>query len=84
VVSVVSSSRRFGGSDSNFWAAAPQAPSSPLPAAAALWLVADCCHAPVPLCRQQVDKKTVLENLDLVLLAVDEIVDRGCAAGSFF
>ncbi|KAI8468069.1 MAG: zeta-cop, subunit of COP-I complex [Monoraphidium minutum] len=29
------------------------------------------------LLRQQVDKKTVLENLDLVLLAVDEIVDRG-------
>jgi hypothetical protein len=27
--------------------------------------------------RQQVDKKTVLENLDLVLLAVDEIVDAG-------
>lgn len=24
-----------------------------------------------------VDKKTVLENLDLVLLAIDEIVDRG-------
>ncbi|GBF91367.1 hypothetical protein Rsub_04107 [Raphidocelis subcapitata] len=29
------------------------------------------------LLRQQVDKKTVLENLDLVLLAVDEIIDRG-------
>lgn len=29
------------------------------------------------LLRQQVDKKTVLENLDLVLLAADEIVDRG-------
>lgn len=29
------------------------------------------------LLRQQVDKKTVLENLDLVLLAVDEIVDAG-------
>jgi hypothetical protein len=33
--------------------------------------------APLPARRQQVDKKTVLENLDLVLLAVDEIVDRG-------
>ena len=31
------------------------------------------------LLRQQVDKKTVLENLDLVLLAIDEIIDRGCA-----
>jgi hypothetical protein len=29
------------------------------------------------LLRQQVDKKTVLENLDLVLLAIDEIADRG-------
>jgi len=29
------------------------------------------------LLRQQVDKKTVLENLDLVLLAIDEIVDAG-------
>lgn len=29
------------------------------------------------VCRQQVDKKTVLENLDLVLLAMDEIVDNG-------
>ena len=29
------------------------------------------------LCRQQVEKKTVLENLDLVLLAMDEIVDGG-------
>eukprot|EP00877_Chromochloris_zofingiensis_P001100 jgi/Chrzof1/10991/Cz05g19240.t1 len=26
---------------------------------------------------QQVDKKTVLENLDLVLLTIDEIVDGG-------
>lgn len=24
------------------------------------------------------EKKTVLENLDLVLLAMDEIVDKGC------
>lgn len=31
--------------------------------------------------RQQVDKKTVLENLDLVLLAIDEIVDRGWEGG---
>ncbi|KAG2431625.1 hypothetical protein HYH02_013318 [Chlamydomonas schloesseri] len=29
------------------------------------------------LLRQQVEKKTVLENLDLVLLAMDEIVDGG-------
>jgi hypothetical protein len=29
------------------------------------------------LLRGAVDKKTVLENLDLVLLALDEIVDRG-------
>jgi hypothetical protein len=27
--------------------------------------------------RQQVDKKTVLENLDLVLLVIDEVVDGG-------
>jgi hypothetical protein len=35
---------------------------------------ADMCIAP---CRQQVEKKTVLENLDLVLLAIDETVDGG-------
>ena len=29
------------------------------------------------LCRGAVEKKTVLENLDLVLLAMDEIVDKG-------
>ncbi|MEW5299355.1 MAG: hypothetical protein WDW38_004620 [Sanguina aurantia] len=29
------------------------------------------------LLRQQVEKKTVLENLDLVLLAIDEIIDGG-------
>jgi hypothetical protein len=29
-------------------------------------------------CRQQVEKKTALENLDLVLLAMDEIIDQGC------
>ena len=28
-------------------------------------------------CRQQVEKKTALENLDLVLLAMDETVDGG-------
>lgn len=28
-------------------------------------------------CRQQVEKKTVLENLDLALLAMDEIIDGG-------
>lgn len=31
------------------------------------------CH------RGGVEKKTVLENLDLVLLAMDETVDGGCA-----
>lgn len=30
--------------------------------------------------RGAVEKKTVLENLDLVLLAMDETVDKGCAA----
>jgi hypothetical protein len=30
-----------------------------------------------PWRRQQVDKKTVLENLDLLLLVMDEIVDGG-------
>ena len=29
--------------------------------------------------RGAVEKKTVLENLDLALLAIDEIIDRGCA-----
>lgn len=29
------------------------------------------------VCRGAVEKKTVLENLDLVLLAMDEIVDKG-------
>lgn len=27
--------------------------------------------------RQQVDKKTMLENLDLLLLVMDEVVDGG-------
>ena len=36
---------------------------------------ADACAA--RLCRNAVEKKTVLENLDLVLLAMDEIVDGG-------
>ena len=31
----------------------------------------------VPVCRGAVEKKTVLENLDLVLLAMDEIIDGG-------
>ena len=30
-------------------------------------------------CRGAVEKKTVLENLDLILLAMDETVDGGCA-----
>jgi hypothetical protein len=34
-------------------------------------------HAFAFFCRQQVEKKTVLENLDLVLLAIDETVDGG-------
>ena len=34
--------------------------------------LADCIH-----CRSAVEKKTVLENLDLILLAMDEIVDKG-------
>ena len=29
------------------------------------------------MCRGAVEKKTVLENLDLVLLAIDEIIDGG-------
>lgn len=33
-----------------------------------------------PTCRGAVEKKTVLENLDLVLLAMDETVDKGYAA----
>ena len=33
---------------------------------------------PLPARRNAVEKKTVLENLDLVLLAMDEIVDGGC------
>ena len=28
-------------------------------------------------CRGAIEKKTVLENLDLALLAIDEIIDRG-------
>ena len=34
-------------------------------------------NAPPMHYRQQVEKKTVLENLDLVILAMDEIVDGG-------
>ena len=30
-------------------------------------------------CRGVVGKRTVLENLDLVLIAIDETVDDGCA-----
>ena len=30
--------------------------------------------------RGAVEKKTVLENLDLILLAMDETVDGGCAS----
>ncbi len=40
---------------------------------------ASCAKPALDLCihRQQVEKKTVLENLDLVLLAIDEICDGG-------
>jgi len=31
-------------------------------------------------CRNDVEKKSVLENLDLVLLCLDEIVDGGYAS----
>lgn len=35
-----------------------------------------CCrHSQIR--RQQVDKKTMLENLDLLLLVMDEVVDGG-------
>lgn len=36
-----------------------------------------CEHHHGHACRQQVEKKTALENLDLVLLAIDETVDGG-------
>ena len=32
------------------------------------------------LLRQQVEKRALLENLDLVTLALDETVDDGCVA----
>lgn len=32
-----------------------------------------------PTCRNNVDKRETLENLDLILLCFDEIVDGGCA-----
>ena len=34
--------------------------------------------------RNAVEKKTVLENLDLILLAMDEIVEGGCVASMSF
>lgn len=34
--------------------------------------------------RNAVEKKTVLENLDLILLAMDEIVEGGCVASISF
>ena len=37
-------------------------------------LLASCAN---PHHRQQVEKRTVLENLDQVMLAMDEIVDGG-------
>ena len=35
------------------------------------------CESTNILLRNSVDKKTVLENLDLVLIAMDEIIDGG-------
>lgn len=44
---------------------------------------ADVAMPPPPPRRSNaVEKKTVLENLDLVLLAMDEIVDGGCVGTS--
>jgi hypothetical protein len=42
-----------------------------------IWLNVLLCSRAGVTCRQQVDKKTVLENLDLLLLVMDEIVDGG-------
>eukprot|EP00798_Chlamydomonas_sp_ICE-L_P023981 gene23981-9556_t len=43
-----------------------------------LYSVLQCFYEAVSgLLRQQIEKKTVLENLDLVLLAIDEILDGG-------
>lgn len=36
-----------------------------------------CCKVVIRANRDAVEKKTVLENLDLVLLAMDEIIDSG-------
>ena len=42
------------------------------------WLPTEPPNPPTPrYCRNAVEKKTVLENLDLVLLAMDEIVEGG-------
>lgn len=36
------------------------------------------------LLRHQVEKRAILENLDLVVLCLDETVDDGCAVASFY
>jgi len=42
---------------------------------AALSAFSDAIHM---LLRNQVEKRAVLENLDLVLLCLDETIDEGC------
>lgn len=39
--------------------------------------MAACLHLLYSLSRQSVDKRTIIENYDLVSLAIDEIVDDG-------
>jgi len=43
----------------------------------ALSAFSDAIHM---LLRNQVEKRAVLENLDLVLLCLDETIDEGCVA----
>lgn len=38
---------------------------------------------PESFCRDVVNKKSVLENLDLVLITIDETIDQGCDPHSF-
>lgn len=37
----------------------------------------------IPVCRPQMDKSGFVENFELVALALDEIVDRGCTRSLF-
>lgn len=46
----------------------------------ALSAFSDAVHM---LLRNQVEKRAVLENLDLVLLCLDETIDEGCVVRSF-